>query len=310
MVLKRVLEAIDLLDGQVNGTTVAEAIKTAGLNDITLNRVETEKGYTDFLKVKIPGTEGRSNGGGVPTLGLIGRLGGIGARPERIGLVSDADGAITVIAAALKIARMIERGDALPGDVIIATHICPNAPTIPHDPVPFMDSPVDMLTLNRYEVAPEMEAILSVDTTKGNKILNNRGIAITSTVKEGYVLPVSDGMVEIISQVTGKPAQVLPLSTVDITPYGNDLPHINSILQPAIATDCPVVGVAVTSVIPVAGCATGATHETDIAEGVRFCLEIAKEMKRGLGIFYDVSVYERIVELYGPMSVLQTFGRK
>lgn len=61
-----------------------------------------------------------------------------------IGLVSDADGAITAIAVALKLADMRRNGDILDGDVIIATHICPNAPTQPHDPVPFMGSPVDM----------------------------------------------------------------------------------------------------------------------------------------------------------------------
>lgn len=309
MALKQVLETMDLLDGLVSGTMVAQALKAAGIEDVTVTKVESEKGSTEFLRIKITGSAGRVKGGDIPTLGIIGRLGGIGARPERIGLVSDADGAIAALATAFKIARMANRGDYLPGDVIIATHICPNAPTIAHEPVPFMDSPVDMITLNKYEVSPEMEAILSVDATKGNRILNNRGIAITATIKEGYVLPVSEPMIDILCQVTGKPAQILPISTVDITPYGNGLPHINSIVQPAVTAECPVVGVATTSVIPVAGCATGASHAMDLAEAVQFCLEIAKEMKPGLGIFYDISVYERMVALYGPMSILKTLGR-
>ncbi|MEX0633482.1 DUF1177 domain-containing protein [Serratia ureilytica] len=41
--------------------------------------------------------------------------GGIGARPTRIGLVSDGDGAIAAIAAALKLAEMQRKGDTLPG---------------------------------------------------------------------------------------------------------------------------------------------------------------------------------------------------
>jgi hypothetical protein len=40
---------------------------------------------------------------------------------------------------ALKLADMKEQGD-----VIVVTHTCPNAPTTPHEPVPFMGSPVDM----------------------------------------------------------------------------------------------------------------------------------------------------------------------
>ena len=50
--------------------------------------------------------------------------------------MSDGDGAIAAIAAALKLAEM-QRHDTLPGDVIVTTHICPNAPTRPHDPVDF-----------------------------------------------------------------------------------------------------------------------------------------------------------------------------
>ena len=60
-------------------------------------------------------------------LGVIGRLVGLGARPEYIGLVSDADGAIVALATAYKIAELKSRGEALPGDVIVSTHICPCA---------------------------------------------------------------------------------------------------------------------------------------------------------------------------------------
>ena len=184
MVLKQVIETVDLLDGNITGEEVAQVLKEKGLKDVSITQVSSDKGRTDFLKIVIPGFAGKSRGGNVPTLGIIGRLGGIGARPGRIGLVSDGDGALVAVAIGQKIAHMIKKGDCLPGDVIIATHICPNAPIMPHDPVPFMDSPVDMFTLNKYEVSQEMEAIISVDATKGNRILNRRGIAITPTIKE------------------------------------------------------------------------------------------------------------------------------
>ena len=60
--------------------------------------------------------------------------------------------------------------------------------TIPHDPVPFMGSPVDIATMNRHEIDPQMDAILSIDTTRGNLIINQRGFAISPTVKDGYIL--------------------------------------------------------------------------------------------------------------------------
>ncbi|NED80062.1 DUF1177 domain-containing protein, partial [Streptomyces sp. SID11233] len=62
--------------------------------------VAGERGSTDFVSVRIPGSRGRTAGGDARTLGIVGRLGGIGARPEVTGLVSDADGAVSALAAA------------------------------------------------------------------------------------------------------------------------------------------------------------------------------------------------------------------
>jgi len=217
--MKQVIEAYELLDSAyVTGEKVAEVLRERGLENIEVRRIEGEKGSTDFIKIVVPGKNGKFSGGNAPTLGIIGRLGGIGARPEMIGLVSDADGAITAIAVALKLADMRKNGDMLDGDVIIATHICPNAPTQPHDPVPFMGSPVDMATMNKYEVDPRMDAILSVDTTRGNRVINVKGIAITPTVKEGWILRVSDDLLDIMQYVTGKMPVVVPITMQDITP--------------------------------------------------------------------------------------------
>jgi len=89
-------------------------------------------------------------------------LGAIGARPERIGLVSDADGAIAALACAAKLVDMASKSDRLAGDVLVATHICLDAPTLQHDPVPFMDSPISMQTMNEHEVDSSMDAIISI----------------------------------------------------------------------------------------------------------------------------------------------------
>ncbi len=307
--LKQVMEVYEFLDdAHVSGLKVAELLKTRGLEKIDLKTIAGRGGATDFIKIVIPGKEGKENRGGAPTLGIIGRLGGIGARPERIGIVSDADGAVTALSCALKLADMGSKGDTLKGDVIVATHICPNAPTQAHDPVPFMGSPVDMGEMNAYEVDPAMDAILSVDATKGNRIINHRGIAITPTVKEGYILRISEDLLDILAWTTGKPQRVTPITTQDITPYGNGLYHVNSIMQPCTATTSPVVGVAITAETAVPGCGTGANHEIDIEEAGRFCLEVGKAFTGGNCQFHDEEEFKRIVKLYGSMKSLQTLG--
>ncbi len=309
--LKHVLHTLDLLDDPgANGDAVVTALRaTAGrrIDDVTITSVTVEgaNGSTDFVTVKIPGTHGKASGGEAPTLGVIGRLGGIGARPELIGYVSDGDGATAALSLAAKLLEMLDRGDQLPGDTIICTHVCPSAPTRPHEPVPFMDSPVDMAAMNDNEVQPEMDAIVSIDTTKGNRVINHRGIAISPTVRQGYILPVSPDLVATYETVCGVAAQVFPLSTQDITPYSNGLHHINSILQPAVAASVPVVGVALTTETAVAGSATGASHESDIALAARYTLEVAKGFGAGIVRFHDTDEFTRLVELYGPATHLQ-----
>lgn len=311
MALKQVLDVYEILDDiHVNGEVVTEYAKSKEILDATYTRVDEGKGPTDFIRLVIPGRNGKLNGGKAPTLGIIGQLGGIGARPERIGFVSDGDGALSAVATAIKLIDMVGKGDQIDGDVIVSTHICPTAPTMPHDPVPFMGSPVDMATNVKLTVDPDMDAILSVDTTKGNRILNKRGFALTPTVKAGYILHISEDLLQIQQTSTGELPCVLALTTQDITPYGNGLYHMNSILQPCCGTDAPVVGVAITTESSVPGCATGATHEVDVAEVVQFCVEAAKEFTAGKCSFYDKDEFEMIQKLYGSMKVLQTRGNQ
>lgn len=184
--LKQVMDIYELLDSpMVTGEDVANLLRSRGLTDISVKTIKGEKGQTDFIKIRIPGTDGKQKAGSAPTLGVIGRLGGVGARPEMTGIVSDADGAITALSVALKLADMKAKCDELRGDVVVATHICPNSPITPHHPVPFMGSPVDIAVMNREEIDDTMDAVVSIDTTKGNRIAKWRGFAITPTVKEG-----------------------------------------------------------------------------------------------------------------------------
>lgn len=309
MLFRQMLEIYDLIDKpQASGEEVADVLRTRGAADVVVETVGSDLGDTDCIKIVIPGANGKSQGGDAPTLGIVGRLGGLGARPELIGAVSDGDGAVAALTCALKLVEMHTAGDVLPGDVIVATHICPDAPTLPHEPVPFMDSPIDMDTMNRMEVDPRMDAIVSIDTTKGNRIINVNGIAISPTVMQGYILPVANDLMDVMTRVTGKMPQVFALSQQDITPYENDLYHLNSILQPATATTAPVVGVAIATEQMVAGCATGATHGTDVEEAARFALEVAKLYGSYGCKFYDEENFEQLVKLYGSCERYQTVG--
>lgn len=311
--LKQVLEIYELLESpRINGAKVREFLRERGLERIDVKHLKGRAGSTDFIKIYIPGTKGKGEKGKskFPTLGIIGMTGGIGARPKKVGIVSDADGAITALACSLKLADMRKEGDELKGDVLVTTHICPNAPVQPHQPVPFMGSPVEIGRLSKLEADPLMDAILSVDTTKGNRIINFRGFAITPTVKEGYILRVSEDLLDLMEWVTGKVPRVAPITFQDITPYGNGIYHLNSMMQPSTVSNAPVVGIAITSEVPVPGCATGVNRANDLEEAARYCLEVAKAFGEGECKFYDKEEFELIKKLYGSMKHLQTLGRK
>ncbi|MGE0814680.1 MAG: DUF1177 domain-containing protein [Vicinamibacterales bacterium] len=311
MSLGHTLAVFEALDSpRACGATVEALVEAGEGVSIEVERVSGPKGATDFVRVVVAGRRGRRAGGEAPTLGIVGRLGGVGARPSRIGLVSDADGAVAAVAIARKLAFMRREGDVLDGDVVVATHICPDAPTKPHQPVDFMDSPVSIDEMNRREVSPEMAAVLSIDTTKGNRILNTRGFALSPTVKEGWILRVAPDLLRLAEITTGRAPVTFPITMQDITPYGNGVDHLNSILQPATATSAPVVGLAIAAETAVPGCATGASHEVDIAEAVRFAIEVAKDVGRGACRFHDEPEFARLVALYGDMRRLQGGGAR
>jgi hypothetical protein len=311
MLIKQLIEVYDILDSSTaSGEQVAAYLKGIKPDaNIEVYTITGPRGSTDMVKLRIPGKNGKSSGGTAPTIGLLGRLGGLGARPEVTGFVSDGDGALIAMALAAKLLDMQNKGDVLEGDVFVSTHICPNAPTKPHFPVPFMGSPVEMAQVNKEEVSDELDAILSVDTTKGNRIINYRGFAISPTVKEGYILKVSNDLLDVMQTTTGQLPKVFALSTQDITPYGNGLYHLNSILQPCTAANVPVVGVAITAETAVPGCATGASHITDMEEAARFMLETAKAFGAGTCKFYDEEEFALITKLYGSMNHMQTLGK-
>ena len=65
--------------------------------------------------------------------------------------------------------------------------------------------------MNDYEVSPQMDAILSIDASKGNSIIKQRGFAISPTAMQGYVLRVSPDLVKAMESTTGHPAVTFPI---------------------------------------------------------------------------------------------------
>ena len=86
MLFKQLIEAFDIIDSKnVNGNSVASYLKSIKQDaDIQVYPLVGPKGSTDRLKIRSPGLHGKTSGGDAPTIGLLGRLGGLGARPERM----------------------------------------------------------------------------------------------------------------------------------------------------------------------------------------------------------------------------------
>ena len=112
--MKILLDLLDLLDDpRVTGESVVTRLKDWGVRDAATKTIGTNGKTTDFVNVLIPGRNGKTAGGNAPTLGIVGRLGGLGARPALIGFTSDGDGALAALTIAAKLGQMHVRGDIL-----------------------------------------------------------------------------------------------------------------------------------------------------------------------------------------------------
>jgi hypothetical protein len=68
--------------------------------------------------------------------------------------------------------------------------------------------------------------------------------------------------------------------------------------------------VALTTEVPVPGCATGANHIYDLEQAARFCIETAKIFGAGKCSFYDEEEFGRLKELYGSQEHFKTPGKR
>ncbi len=102
--MRHIIDVMELLEGaEITASEVKDFLLSRGIeeSEITFEEIREEKGSTLFIKIILQGSSRVA-----PTLGIIGRLGGMGARPHAVGFVSDADGAIAALASAAKLGVM------------------------------------------------------------------------------------------------------------------------------------------------------------------------------------------------------------
>ena len=77
MLMKEIIAAYDVLDSSfVTGEEVKKYLLGIKADaNVEVYELVGPKGSTDMLKVRIPGKNGKTNGGDAPTIGLLGRLG-------------------------------------------------------------------------------------------------------------------------------------------------------------------------------------------------------------------------------------------
>ncbi|MFT5390139.1 MAG: hypothetical protein ACI8PT_000322 [Gammaproteobacteria bacterium] len=298
--LREVLDTIDLLDDIDNGVAAFLDSLAPGDWTATTDEYSGEKGRTEFVKILFPGRRGKTNGGDARTLGIIGSNGGLRLPTERPGLVSDADGCIVGLSCAQRLARMASRQQILDGDVIVSTHICQRAHPEPHDPYPFVMSPLPSSEKHPRLVDERMEAILTPETCKGNKLVSPpQGFAVTQPVKEGYILRPHESILHLMEMTTGKNPVIFPLNMQDITPYESGVHHVCGMALPSVFSKAPVIGVPLAFEVPIMPAATGTQQPTVLEAAGRFCLEVAGAFGRGDCQFYYESDFEGFVKAYG-----------
>lgn len=309
MLTREIIDAWSLIDRPDSGGDIISAYFATETTDPRLlpevHHVRAETGSTEVLRWTLPGSAGHANGGTAPTLAIVGRLGGTGVRPHKEGTVSDSDGAVIAVATALKLVRAIEYGEPTHGDVIIVTHICPDAPTRDHPVRGQMDSPVPIdELLSRFESPNQAAALISVDTTRSHYLLNHSGLAITPTLINGVLMRISDDLMNLLAEVTSEPPVALPITMQDITPMSSGLFRINSIMQPGNYFHGPMIGLASVSRHPIRGTTTGANRPENLETGARFCVEAARRFGCNSLLFVDDDQYQKFTSLYGDLSFL------
>lgn len=268
MILKTLMDVIEILESKNPLSYLEEECKKYGIE-----LQEKKMGDVTFIKAKI--------GKGKRKAELLGRLGAIRVSSNN-GLVSDADGAIITITSMLEWAKNYSE---IEGEAIFSTSISLDAKLIPHKPFKFMVPLVGLDDALKLEVDKEAQFLISVDSTKGNRIAKYNDFAISHIIKDGYILKIPDEIIDIYEKVTEHEPYFVALTSGDLTPMEVNAYHISTLLSPWLYTEAPVLGLATVSKYPIPGYETGVQNIIMLERASRFSIEVLKYY------FYGGNVY-------------------
>ena len=302
--LRHVIEIYDLLsDPSARGPQVAALFD--GSRTALTETADDAGRHVDFIKIVFPGSAGKMSGGSAPTLGILGTLGGLRIPGLSKGLVSDADGAVVALACALRLEQMSGFGERYKGDVIVATHVCQEAIEEPHEPYSFMRGPLSKRDMTAPQVDPDMDAILSIDTSRGNRVWQPRWLRHHVSGQRGLGAEGESRLAARHGIHDGPGARGLPDRHAGHHPlrkrtHPHQRDHAAGDLDRGARRR-----VALTTRAVVPGIGTGVAHLTHLEVAGRFCLGTAEAFGAGDCTFYDAAEFARLVELYGSMGHLQ-----
>ncbi|AWR96854.1 DUF1177 family protein [Acidianus sulfidivorans JP7] len=260
MIMKTLLDIIEILESKNPISALEEECKKY---DIELQEKRLNNNVI-FIKAKI--------GKGKKKAEVLGRLGAIKIS-DRKGIVSDADGAIISITSMIEWAKNYSE---IEGEAIFSTNVSLDASLIPHKPFNFMVPLVGLDEALKLEVDNDAQFIISIDSTKGNRIAKYNDFAITHIVKDGYILKVPDEIIDIYEKVTEHEPYFVALTSGDLTPMEIKAYHISTLISPWLYTEAPVLGVATVSKYPIPGYETGVQNITMLERAARFSIEVLK----------------------------------
>ncbi len=291
MMLKTLMEVIDILESKDPVDKIREK-----LNGKVNHYEEKQLGKVTYIKCLYKGK-------GKGRVEILGRLGAIQMSQEK-GLVSDADGAIVSLAVLFELLNLREKGIELDIDVSFVTNISLDAKLIPHQPFNFMVPLVGLDEALKEEVDSEANLILSIDSTKGNRIAKYDDFAITHVIKDGYILKVKDDLIDIYNRVTGHEVYLVPLTTGDLTPMEYNVYHISTLVSPWLYSNSPLIGIATVSKQVIPGYVTGVLNVEMLEHASRFCLEVLKYVEKG-GRVYEESELKELKEKLGESNLMR-----
>lgn len=297
-----IIELADLLSQNDFGSNeLVDYLKSVGPADAEIQLVHTVDSSIEILKVIIKGTEGAFSGGTRPTLGIVSQLSNCKSTIEGIGCIDMNAGVFSVLVAAYELLHITKTEGGILGDVMFAVFIG-------SDVTPKLRALISFLSDNSFGISQHMDAVLSVGTSKFFERENDGSIAVSPTVKEGYILKISDDILDVFSRQSNQAIEALTITQQDIIPTEKGMTQRTNLLQPSTKTSAPVVGISIGSSAALSNEDGRVVSLKDIGRIATGCLDIARSYGANECVFYDEEEFTELRVSYGNMSHFQGIG--